>query len=355
MRNLLFLMAMLFWSFYNSPNIFAQDIHFSSIHASPVHLNPAMTGMFNGGNTRFIGISRSQWNTFTNGFKTISGSIDTKLLHAGSDAFFGGGLQLFTDKAGDLDFKSTFVGGSMSFVKGLSRKSNNYIALGVQAAYYGNSFDQTKMVGFDEETSILFGDVASNINYFDLSVGVGWYYTFNDDNYYYLGASMFHINTPNVSFFDTFNSNQSQANLPGHNLFRKLTIHGGANLRMADNITIQPSFIFFDQGPHREINAGSYFKIQKQKRHRRQTQEYAFYFGAWVRFYQEANYSGIDAVIPSIRADFNNTTISLSFDVNISDLRVVSAGAGGPELSVIKVLGSSNPSRKKSRVKCPGF
>jgi len=316
-----------------------------------------MTGIFNGGSARFIGISRSQWSSFTNGFKTISGSIDAKLLHTGSGGFFGGGLQLFSDKAGDLDFKQTYVGGSLSYVLSLNKQSSNFLALGMQAAYIGNSFDMTKMVGFDEETSITFGDVDSEINYVDLNVGAAWYYTFGKSSYYYIGASLSHINEPNVSFFDTnVNGNQSSSTSnDGRILYRKKTIHGGANLRLSSNITMLPSFIYYDQGPHKQMNIGTFFKIQKERRGRRSQPEYAFYFGTWARFYKDTSVSGIDAIIPSVRADFKNTQVSLSFDVNISDLKVVSNGAGGPELSIIKVLGTASKGRKSNKVKCPDF
>ncbi len=356
MRNLIKLMMILLVSSI-AESASAQDIHFSNIHASPVHLNPAMTGMFNGGSTRFIGISRSQWTTFTNGFKTISGSIDTKLLQTGS-GFFGGGLQLFTDKAGDLEFKQTYVGGSLSYVKSVNKKGDSYFAAGFQAAYIGNSFDLTKMVGFDEETSISFGDVDSNINYLDISAGAAWYYTFSKNSYYYIGAAVHHLNRPNVSFFDTNdngNTTITDSKADGRTLFRKMTIHGGANLKLTSSVTLLPSFVFFDQGPHREMNMGTYFKMQKASRGRNNTPDYAFYFGAWVRWYKDASISGIDAIIPSVRADFKNTVVSLSFDVNISDLKVVSNGAGGPELSVIKILGTSSKRRKSHKVKCPDF
>ena len=356
MRDLIKLMMVLLVSSVAQSTI-AQDIHFSNIHASPVHLNPAMTGIFNGGSARFIGISRSQWTSFTNGFKTISGSIDAKILQTGS-GFFGGGLQVFSDKAGDLDFKQTYVGGALSYVQPVNKKGDSYFAAGFQAAYIGNSFDLSKMVGFDTETSITFGDVDSNINYLDVSAGAAWYYTFNKNSYYYIGAAMHHINKPNVSFFDTNtrgNTIATDSETDGRTLFRKVTIHGGAQLKLTSSMTLLPSFVLFDQGPHRQMNMGTYFKIQKAKRGRRNTPDYAFYFGAWVRWYKDANLSGLDAVIPSVRADFKNTIVSLSFDVNISDLKVVSNGAGGPELSIIKVLGSTNSRKKSYKVKCPDF
>lgn len=335
----------------------AQDIHFSNIHASPIHLNPAMTGIFNGGSARFIGISRSQWSSFTNGFKTMSGSIDAKLLQTSSGGFFGGGLQVFADKAGDLDFKQTYVGGSLSYVMALNKKSSNFIALGMQAAYIGNSFDMTKMVGFDQETAITFGDIDSQLNYVDVNVGAAWYYTFGKSSYYYIGGALSHVNEPNVSFFDTNTSGTQTTSVDndGRRLYRKTTVHGGANLRLSSNITMLPSFVYFNQGPHQQINVGTYFKIQKERRGRGNQPEYAFYFGTWARFYKDASLSGIDAIIPSFRADFKNTIVSLSFDVNISDLKSVSNGAGGPELSIIKVLGTASKGRKSNKVKCPDF
>lgn len=277
-------------------------------------------------------------------------------MQTSSGAFFGGGLQLFADKAGDLDFSQTHIGASLSYVQSINKAGDSYLALGFQSSHNTQSFDVSKLSGFDQETAITFGDIDSRLNYVDVNLGAAWYYTFNKNNYYYLGASIFHVNRPNVSFFDT-DPNRAQINTDrdGHTLFRRLTIHGGANLRMSKYVTVQPSFIYFDQGPHMQINTGTYFKIQKTQKGRRSQDQSAFYFGAWVRFYQEANIGGIDAIIPSVRADFNNTIISLSFDINISDLRVVSTGAGGPELSVIKVIGSSKRRSKTYKVKCPDF
>ena len=85
----------------------AQDIHLSHIHASPTILNPSLAGLFNG-DIRSITNYRSQWESFTNGYRTMVTSADMKVARMGVYDFLGAGLQVYSDKAGDLDFYDEF-------------------------------------------------------------------------------------------------------------------------------------------------------------------------------------------------------------------------------------------------------
>lgn len=323
----------------------AQDIHLSHIHASPTVLNPAMNGLFTG-DIRFIGNARSQWNSVTNGYRTVVGSVDKKLFELGNADLVGGGLQIASDKAGDLDFSTTSIAVGLSVLKSLDGRGTNYVAFGLRNAYITNSVDYTKIVAFDQESAVQ-GGAADRIHYWDVSAGLAWFYTINRFNSFYVGGAFYHINRPKVSFFDDSNLSESQK------LYRKWVFHGGADFRVSRKVYAKPTFLFKDQGPHREITLGSFLKYKTLKSYRSKAPS-SVYFGAWLRWHAEKDLFGMDAIIASIRVDYNNTYFTFTFDVNISSLTRVSYGRGGPEFSVVHIL-ETKRSRKPTKVRCPDF
>jgi hypothetical protein len=85
----------------------------------------------------------------------------------------------------------------------------------------------------------------------------------------------------------------------------------------------------------------------------------ALQFGLWARLANYSITSGgsnqkgilIDAIIPSIRFDYNNSTIGFSYDVNTSSLRAASNANGGFEFALqYKICGN-----ERRRVYCPTF
>lgn len=326
----------------------AQDIHFSHIHASPTFLNPAMVGLIDGGDIRLIANARSQWNTFTNGYKTIMGSADLKLFEAGKGSLIGGGLQLYADQAGDLDFTTMMAGLTFSGIKALDRKGTNLVSVGFHGSYINNRMDYSKMIGFQQET-FEFDGVPDNIGYFDFTAGIGWFYAFDWHSSFHIGLSMAHINKPDVSFLSK-SSTLDEDIIP---LFRKFTVHGGANLRLAEYVTILPSFIYVDQGPHKEITLGTFTKYKRDKSFVKSNT--SFYLGAWLRWYAEKDLMGADALVASARMDVNKTYITFSYDFNFSKLNRASRGMGGAEISIIQIISTNGPLGKNSKVTCPAF
>lgn len=338
--------------FIVSLSLSAQDIHFAHIHASPTILNPAMTGLINNGNVRFIANARTQWNSVTNGYKTVAGSVDGKVLHLNGQDFIGGGLQLTGDKAGDLGFSKMSAGIGLSMLKSLDDRGDHYVTFGLRGSMYSYRIDFSKMVGFDNEPIIDAG-APSSFSFLDVSAGVAWYYNFDRNNTMYLGGALFHINNPNTSFFNRIDVEENNENYAYEKLYRKVVFHGGANIRLGSYITALPSFIFMDQGPHREMNMGTFVKFLKSSSMKETNS--SFYIGGWFRYYVDKGATGSDAVIAAVRMDINNTYFTFSFDFNLSTLTVASYGAGGPELSVVHVLDLPNDKKKNSKVKCPIF
>ena len=83
-----------------------QDIHLSHIHASPTFLNPAMTGLFNG-DYRFAANYKQQWRNTTANYRTLALAFDSRITDLRSTGYLAVGVNLFADKAGDLNFTTT--------------------------------------------------------------------------------------------------------------------------------------------------------------------------------------------------------------------------------------------------------
>ena len=85
---------------------FAQDIHFSQFYSSPLNLNPAMTGVMNC-TDRFTLNYRNQWASVlkSNAFNTFSVSYDRKNT-VGRYDYWGFGVNIWGDRAGDVDFST---------------------------------------------------------------------------------------------------------------------------------------------------------------------------------------------------------------------------------------------------------
>ena len=331
--------------FLTTLSVSAQDVHFSQIHASPTILNPAMTGLFIG-DMRLIANTRSQWQSVTKGYKTIAFSMDMKVYETGNGDFVGGGLQFVTDKAGDLDFKTNSVGLNISYLKSIDG-GKNFISFGLQNAFVTNSVDYSKIVAFDNEPAIQNG-ANGQISYWDISAGFGWFHNFDKKNAVSIGVSINHINKPYVSFFNDDNNDSDVF------LFRKFVIHGTGDLKLNKKSTLKPSFLFADQGPHKETTVGTFWKYRAGKDNRQRKPTY-IYFGAWVRTHiSKANF-GTDAIIGAVRLDIQNTYITFTFDVTVSSLNEVAYGNGGPELSIVQIIDFKNKGRKPAKVECPAF
>ena len=320
--------------------VFAQDIHFSHLHSTPTLLNPGMTGLFNG-NLRFVGNYKGQWNGFTNGYSTMAAAADMKLLETRGGSILGGGMSLYSDKAGDLDFSTSSASINISFLQMLGRNGRSWIGVGFQNSITQSRLDFNKIETFEEEPLVFTGTKP----YWHLGVGLAWTYEFGKKNSFHLGASLFHINAPNISF----TTNRQYNEVP---LEKKVVLHGGADITLSKYFGIRPNFVIMDQGPHKEITLGAMVKYGRNSGLSRNDRNVAVYLGGWMRWYAELDLAGTDAFIAAMRIDWKNNSFTLSYDLNLSTLTVASYANGGVELSVMKLL-SWQKKAKNYRLKCP--
>lgn len=327
-------------------NIIAQDIHFSQFYMAPLNQNPALAGATYGMAAELN--YKTQWKSFGAPYKTVNASYDMGFQKKKrAKSFFAAGINFFSDKAGDSKMgisqvnitaaghvytnRYSKLGGGIQI--GYAQKSVDYAAL-----QWGNQFDGMYYNASLSSKEMVTG--AASASYVDVGAGVVWTYDNNagfkrvvDNNDFKatLGASVYHISQPRYSF-----------NNSTEKLFAKFVLHGNFLLSVPyTSIGFVPGFIVYKQGPATEIYAGSLVRyVLKQKsRYTGYKNTSAIAAGAYYR--------AKDAAVISILLEQANYSIGMSYDINVSRLRVASVGRGGFELSLRYT--ASNPFITRSR------
>ncbi len=328
----------------------AQDIHFSQFYQSPLNLNPALTGVMNC-NQRLTANFRNQWAAILRGnaYNTYSASYDQR-VPVGRYDYWGVGGTLWGDKVGSSNFKQlqAKISGSYSKRMGGGRNGGQYLVVGMDAGIQQRSVDFAKLQwgiqnngngGYDP--SINPGESFDQTNriFADLTAGLLWFNTIDEDRNFYIGGAYHHINRANVSFAE----NKSEP------LNSRFTIHAGGEFMLADRFGLVPNIILMQQGKSLEINPGTSMKFVLS----RSRYEYeAFQLGAWVRLANKLESSiHADALILTTRFDYNNFNIGFSYDATLSSLKKAAPTNGSFEFSILyKICG---PERRN--VYCPNF
>ena len=315
-----------------SGSVFAQDIHFSQFYMSPLNLNPAMTGV-NNCKTRLIANYRNQWASAigSNAYNTYSVSYDQK-MPIGREDYFGIGGALWGDVAGESRFGTTQGKVAFSYSKKMAgyRKKASYLVIGADAGITQRSIDEQDLrwpTQIDADQGFIGGPSGENINdfdflYADLSAGLMWFSVLDEKSNYYIGAALHHLNQPNVSFFD----DSSVA------LRSRITLHGGGQFPVSRRMTLLPFAIYLSQGPHKQLNAGASLRFAMgSTRLSRQSWQIGSYYRVGT---QVAGGLHSDAVILSSRFNYDQFSIGLSYDLNISELNAAGAVNGAFEFSL---------------------
>ncbi|MDQ6845640.1 MAG: PorP/SprF family type IX secretion system membrane protein [Bacteroidota bacterium] len=316
----------------------AQDPHFSQFFASPLTLNPALTGKFDG-TVRVAGNYRNQWPAFNNVYTTSTLSVDFGILKHKLPDFdtWGVGILALTDRAGGGILTNNYIGLSTSYHKALDEDGFQQLGIGFQGTYGQKRLDNSKLFfedqltpfGFTGVTQDIFSSANLNINYFDVNAGLIYTGSTNDQNNFYIGASMYHINRPKESFKGG-----------NWNIAARTTISAGGYFPVSDQLTLHTSGIYQVQNKSSEVTFGGAIAATIDPQSENPSN---FYIGSWYRMG--------DAIIPYLGLEFAGMRLGATYDVNISDLKAGSQSRGGMEISLIYI---KRPSGFKG-IPCPKF
>lgn len=302
-----------------------QDIHFSQFYSSPLNINPGMTGVIRGGDFRAIAQYRNQWSSITVPYVTMAASADVKVFKDQlQNGFMGIGVNFYKDDAGDSKFTSLKYNVSLSYSLMLDGDENNTLSLGFQGGFiqrtinFGGLYWDNQYVGTGFNTNLPSGeDESSNsVNALDLGTGLYWNYVQSETFSAYAGFSMFHLNSPNVSFTSRED-----------NLLQKYVFHGGIEYAPDKNANYSflPNLIYVFQGPNRIFNIGSDVKymLQGKSRYTSFRDEVSISVGGYYRFK--------DAFFAALRFNYANFSIGATYDFTLSNLTTANNSLGGME------------------------
>jgi type IX secretion system PorP/SprF family membrane protein len=335
MKNLLAAICFLFISSYA---LKAQDPHFSQFFSSPLTLNPALTGKFDG-TLRIAGNYRNQWPAFNNVYTTSTLSVDFHLLKNKLPDYdtWGLGILALKDQAGGNVLTNNYLGISTSYHKALDENGFQQIGIGFQGSYGQKRLDISKLnyedmltpFGFTGVTQEVYQNNNLDINYLDLNAGLLYTSSTNDQNNFYIGASMYHINRPRESFKGG-----------SWNVSPRTTLSAGGYFPLSDIITLHTSGIYQVQNKATETVIGGALAATLDAESENPSN---VYIGSWYRFK--------DAIIPYIGLEFAGLRIGATYDINTSSLKSGSQSRGGMEISLIYI---KRPAGYKG-IPCPKF
>ncbi len=337
MQAILFLLILII-----SQQLDAQDIHYSQYYNSDLNLNPALTA-YTQASYRFSLNNRNQWSSVSIPFKSLSASMEAKAFHFQHNrSYLGLGILFNKDEAGDSKYGTTQLAISSSWIKSLNRKNSSLLSVGLQAAFYQRSIDYTKLY-FPEQwngtsSNINYGNSenfkVNQFNFFDVSMGIHWFWAPNNKLKFNTGFSAWHLNRPNQSLMEDKNAL----------LYIKYQSYCNIRIKTTHVFDLLPSIFISKQGPYYEIIAGIRFynKIHQQRKR---------YFALSTGLYLRSN----DALILFLGMDYKTIKIGATYDINISSLSVASHYMGGMELSLQWQLFKGNHPKKITPTPCPIF
>lgn len=355
----------------------AQDARFSQYYAAPMRINPAMTGAFKG-TWRLGGNYRTQWGAILGkAYNTYSFNADYR-MPVGTGDYLGLGFSATSDKAGETGYGQTDIYLAASYVKRLSKARRKYganqmesfLAIGGQVGFGQRGVrwaDLTYSTQYQVDdnsynTGIYSGEsfnVRSNKMYADANLGLLWYATFSKRKSVYVGASMYHINRPDISLFND-PPRDTAGNIVGsqiERLYSRVVVHAGGEVQLggpSSPISLLPGVVGMFQGPSMEVNFGLSMRYQQSK-----YDDFAFRVGLWNRLSNRVALTGAttnskigsDAVTFLLGLDYQNLQFGFSYDATISSLQQQINGRGGMEFSLIYIYDSD----VKRQQGCPAF
>ena len=310
----------------NKQLVYAQDMHFSLPNRTPMLLNPALTGAFLG-DYRVVSSYKNQWSSITSPFQTIYGSYDMKLASSNEgNNHLGFGLAFYNDKAGKTNMGSTQLNFALSYEFQIQEKQ--FLSGGLQMGFVQRSvnFENVKWdnqfdgIGYDPSLPSGENAIPENHSFLDMGAGITWKYVPNNKLKTRVGMSAYHVNIPNDAFMA---GSSDKLNL-------RMVLHGSAVYIINKHYAIEPKVFVVQKGGALEATAGSVVRYVtgEHSLYTNATRPSSISMGCFYRY--------SDALIAALFYDYHRSlSVGVSYDLNISALRAVTALRGGIEISLV--------------------
>ena len=326
-------------------NAGAQDIHFSQFYENAILRNPALTGIFSGDYKAGVNY-RSQWSNISAPFQTVLASAETRIsVNREVGDYVSFGVCATYDHAGTINFNTMQVYPAINYNKAMADGHRSYLSIGFTGGYVQRSFDLTKATFSSQYSGGSYDPLRgsgeniqnNSLQYFDAGAGMSFNSTVGEARMvtYYIGAAAYHVAKPKESFAGDGDLVRLDTKLNG-NL--------GVRASFTDQYSMLVHFNYSMQGTYREIIGGVLLGWHTRSENVR---SFGLYAGAFLRVK--------DAIIPTLKLDYDKYSFTFSYDVNTSSLKPASNGAGGAEISLYIRGNYNHKNQVTSNVSCPRF
>ena len=305
------LLLPLVWLLLLSP-VFTQDAHYSQVEYMPLYLNPGLTGMSQS-KWRIGGNYRSQWVAINAPYRNFGISVDK------NNERLSFGLLMNQNKAGDTGFQHLTLGTSAALKKRLA-EGNNFLSLGVQLGFVQQRIDWNQLTfdnhynpdkGYDPDQGSGETIERSSVILPNLALGANWSFSKNlgrpiDGK---IGLAFDHLNSPQASLFE------DNVKFP-----IKTTFYGMADIKISDQLSLEPRAIYSAQQTARELLIGLRLGL---------------YFNEYQAIKLGLAQRSKDALILLAALEMDNWILHAAYDWNTSALQDANTGNTAFELGLV--------------------
>jgi type IX secretion system PorP/SprF family membrane protein len=302
----------------------AQDYFYSQFYNQPLMINPALTGQFRG-DFRVSGHYRSQWSALGEPFLTPSAAFDSKVIkQAGSRNYLAAGGYVLHDKAGKSGLSNFHIAANTAYNLAIDRKSS--LAFGLQAAYIQRSISFDGLAWDSQYDGTIYDPSRPTGEFFaaqktsglDLAAGVVYSKEINRDMELVAGLAQFH-----------YRQRQSFLGTDLDRLYGRQTLYAHLDQR-TDLLDITYHFRLFKQSRALMLETGAQavYRLGTDSRHSNINRSSGIIGGFYYRLQDAA----------SIHAGFEFRRAYqafVSYDVNLSKLRIATGMRGGFEICLV--------------------
>ncbi|MBY5959044.1 PorP/SprF family type IX secretion system membrane protein [Membranicola marinus] len=314
----------------------AQDFSYTQVFAHSSTLSPALTGLHNG-QFKASMLYRNQWVkavdkpfTMAGGYIDLRSKVPFKIT---SKDAFGIGLGFVAENQGVIDYSKNSFNINAAYHKALDFHGEHVLSAGAQLGFLQNSvgyenvtfMDQFDGTGFNLSTS---EDLPVNtINSLDVGMGIHYQYA-RDEDLVSAGLSMFHINSPDISFG---NNDENTLDETKNQLYRKYIGHFYYQASINRDLALTPRLIAKVQGPNQLAMAGSTARIRLAGGQNENAIHLGLFLQAGKTF--DANFK-LHTTSVLVGYEFNAFNVGLSYDVGLMNRYNFKSNPGNFELSL---------------------
>ena len=307
----------------------SQDFHLSQYDAAALNMNPGMTGVFKG-DYRIHGHYRNQWMAVaTKPFVTGVVNFDA------NRGKWGWGAQIANFRAGVGGYNVFQFMPSAAYKFAIDKKKEHFFSLGAGIGVFQKSIKASSLTWANQYVKTNGGEfnttLPSNENFagngiFNLDINLGLMYFWAKPGSQInpmAGLTVFHVNNPTETFLDESNR------LP---LRYQAVI--ASRFVLTEKISLTPKIFFQFEKEAAEMTwacDGQYY-----------LSDHDLFILAGIT-YRGFNPATNDAAILMVGAKYANFVARFSYDINTSNLKSVTNGRGGSELSLTYIFNRPNP------------